>query len=311
MIDLTVFLLLRPLWLLALPLVAGLTVLAARRADRGGRWAALIDSDLMVALRRLGHIGDADRDVRPWLTGAAALLMVLGLAGPATRDPSAPTFRNLDVLMILLDLSPSMTEGGSLDDAKAAVARLIDSHGTRPVALSLFAGESFLVSVPTTEPETLLSAVAVIGPDTMPVAGSRPDRALAEAQKTLAEAAAERPDVILVSDGGAVGPKALSTARDLRATGARVSAVYVAPAALPYGAPPASREALVALATQGQGVLVDAGDLGPLTAQLADRHGSTGAEEIGGALLFTDHGPWLMALALLALLPLYRRRREL
>jgi Ca-activated chloride channel homolog len=52
MIDLTVFLLLRPLWLLALPLVAGLTVLAARRADRGGRWAALIDPDLMVALRR-------------------------------------------------------------------------------------------------------------------------------------------------------------------------------------------------------------------------------------------------------------------
>ncbi|WP_353476354.1 VWA domain-containing protein (plasmid) [Salipiger sp. H15] len=309
MIELGPLVLMRPWWLAALPVLALATVLALRRADGLGAWRQVVDAELFAVLRRLGHVIEARPDPRPrWLGGAAALLS-FGLAGPATRNADAPAFRNLDAVMILLDLSPSITEGGSLGAAQAAVSRVIDRHGTRPVALAVFASESFLVSVPVEDPEPLQSAIAVLDAGTMPVAGSRPDRALAMARDALRDAAAERPDVVLVSDGGAVGPEAQAIARDMAADGIRLSAVFVAPGAPPYGAPPPDRAALAALVAVGGGRLVEAGDTAALEALLQDRTGAGLAETARRTLLFEDHGRLLVALAFAAMLPLFRRRK--
>lgn len=308
MIDLGVMILLRPWWLAAVPVALLAVVLAARRADGLGAWRRVVDPALLPVLRGLGHVTDARADRRPWWLGAALALLALGLAGPATRNADAPAFRNLDAVMILFDLSPSMTEGGGLPAAQAAVSRLIDRHGTRPVALAVFAGESFLVSVPVEDPAPLQTAVAVIGPDTMPVAGSRPDRALAMARNALRDAAAEHPDVVLVSDGGGIGPAARDIARDMVANGIRLSAVYVAPKAGVYGAPPPDRAALAGLIAAGGGLLVDADDIAPLENRLSARRGTSTAEAARRALLFVDHGRIFVALALVAMLPLFRRR---
>lgn len=311
MIELGPLILLRPLWLVALPVLALATLLAKRRSDGLGPWRQFIDEDLFAVLRRLGHVTDARPDPRPRWLAAAAALVALGLAGPATRNPEAPVFRNLDAVMILLDLSPSMIEGGSLSAAQAAVSRLLDRHGTRPVSLAVFAAESFLVSVPVEDPEPLQTAIAVIDAETMPVVGSRPDRALAMARDTLRDAAAENPDVVLVSDGGAVGPEAQAIARDMAASGIRLSAVYVASSAPSYGAPPPDRSALGAFVAVGGGTLVDAGDTAALEEQLQDRSGSSLAETARRDLLFKDHGRLLVALAFAAMVPLFRRRKGL
>ncbi len=310
MIALDALILLRPLWLLCLPVAGLLAVVAARRADGLARWRAVIDPALLPHLRQLGHVTEARRDPAPWLLGAAVALLALGLAGPATRNHDAPAFRNLDAVVLLLDVSPSMIDGGGFDDAQAAVSRLIDRHGTRPVALMLFAGESFVVSVPTEEPEPLQTVVAVIDADTMPVAGSRPDRALQMAQQVLDDAQANRADVVLITDGGGLGPDAKSTARDLAHGGARVMGVFVPQQAPPFGVPPANRAALQALTELGGGITVDATDTGPLEARLAERRGLTETEQARRAVLFTDHGRWLVALAILVLLPLFRQRRS-
>ena len=308
MIELGPLILLRPLWLGALPVAAGLAWLAARHADGLARWRRVIDPDFLPVLRELGHVTEAERPTRPWYLGLAAALLALGLSGPATRNPDAPLLRDLDAVMILLDLSPSVTGGGGLEDAQAAVSRLLDRHGTRPVALALYAGESFLVSVPTQAPETLQSVVAVLAADTMPVSGSRPDRALALAESTLRDAAAERPDIVLVSDGGGTGPVAQEIARRIAARGIRISAVYVAPGAAPYGLPPPDRTALERLAETGGGVLVDAGDTAPLEALLAQRRGRAATDTARRSVLFHDHGRIALALALVAMLPLFRQR---
>lgn len=309
MIELGPVILLRPWWLAALPVLTLATVLALRRADGLGAWRQVIDAELFAVLRRLGHVIEARPDPRPRWLGAAAALLALGLSGPATRNAEAPAFRNLDAVMILLDLSPSMTEGGSLAAAQAAVSRVIDRHGTRPVALAVFAAESFLVSVPVEDPEPLQTAIAVIDPQTMPLAGSRPDRALVMARDALRDAGAERPDVVLVSDGGAVGPEAQAMARAMAADGIRLSAVFVAPVALPYGAPPPDRAALGALVAAGGGTLVDAGNTAALEARLQDRPDAGRAEIARRRLLFRDHGRILVALAFAAMLPLFRRRK--
>ncbi len=300
--------LLRPIWLGALPVALLLGGLAARASARRGRWTRLIDADLLPAMRRRGHLTEAGRDPSPLLVACSAVLVAAGLAGPATPDPDAPALRNLDAVMILLDLSPSVIEGGGLDDAQAAVSRLIDRHAARPVALGIYSGESFLVSVPTDEPETLQTMVGVVDGDTMPVAGSRPDRALAMARRTLADAVVERPDVVLVSDGGGLGPGALDLARLMASEGIRVSAIFVTPDAAPYGMPPARWESLAALADAGGGAIVHAGDTAPLEALLADRRGAAAADGARRRLRYQDHGRWLVALALVPLAFLFRRR---
>ncbi|SNR75930.1 vWA domain-containing protein [Puniceibacterium sediminis] len=309
MIDLGDLLILRPLWILAVPLALLGALLLARRSDGSAAWARVIDPQLLVFLQGRGMIDPASRSARPWLIGTSAVLLALGLSGPATRRADAPVFRNLDVIMILMDLSPSIIQGGSLDDAQAAVSRLLDVHGTRPVALAVYAGESFLVSVPVEETASLQTAVGAIDAETMPVTGSRPDRALALARGTLADAAAESADVVLVTDGGALGPDALSEARLLQAAGARVSAVQIIPQNAPYGMTPADPDGLNSLAAAGGGIVVTPDDLQPLLKQLNARQSQSQADITRRSVLYRDQGRWIVALACLALLPLFRRRR--
>jgi Ca-activated chloride channel family protein len=308
-IDMGSLLILRPLWLLAVPVALAAAWGCARRSDGGARWRGVIDADLMAFLQARGSVDPATRDLRPWTLGLAAALIAVGLSGPATRRPDAPAFRNLVVIMILMDLSPSMVEGGSLDDARAAASRLLDQHGSRPVAFAVYAGESFLVSVPIEETESLQTTIGALEPGTMPVAGSRPDRALALARRTLTDAAAERADVVLISDGGAIGPDALSEADLLRAAGTRVSAVRIVPQAAPYGMPPADPAALDRLVATGGGILATPDDLKPLIDRLTERQGVSESDRTRQSVLFEDHGRWAVALACLGMLPLFRRKR--
>lgn len=310
MIDLDFIVLLRPAWLLLVPVVVALAVLASLRADGFGRWRKEIDTDLLPTLIALGHVDLGARDFRPWFMAAATTAMAIGLAGPALRNPGAPVFRNLDAIVILMDLSPSVVEGGGLGDAQAAVARLMDRNGTRPVALIVYTAESFLVSVPTEEPQTLKSAIAVIDTQTMPVAGSRPDRALELAQQTLIDAKADNADVIVVSDGGGFGPEALYQIEVLQENEIRVSGVFVSHNDPPFGVPPASLEKLETAMGAGGGIVVDARNTAALEALLSARRGLSAEEKARRTILFRDYGIWVFGLGMLILLPIYQRRRE-
>ena len=300
--------LVRPLWLIALPLVlAGVVLLLRHRRGLSG-WGEVIAPDFLRFLASRGHVLPPRGQDTAVILGALAGLIALALTGPATRNDAAPSFRHLDVVYLMIDLSDSVTQGGSLDDAKAAAAQVLSEVGTRPVALALFAGESYLVSPPTSDPATLETALAVLAADTLPDRGSRPDRALTEARQVLSEAGARQADVILISDGGGLGPEALHAARVLAAEGTRVSAAFVDPADPPHAMPVANRDAMAKLAEAGGGRLADADDTASVS-RLLDAGGLLAADATTAALLLKDFGRWLLWLALIPALLLFRRRQ--
>lgn len=304
------WLILRPLWLLALPLFL---VMAAGiwRRRAAGEWAGVIDPALMPVLRRLRLFSDARGDPTAILPLAGAALVALALSGPAQLRPGAVEYRVLDPLILAVDMSPSVVaDERVLTGAKAAAMGLLDRAAGRPVGLMLYSADAWLAFAPTSDAQSLQGLIGVLGRDTVPVAGSRPDIALSMARDLFG--GRQGPglggaDLVLITDGGGAGPRAVEEAARLASDGARVWALTLPDSA--EGAPLPQPDAMVALARAGGGAAVSADDVADLSDRIAAaRTLRLARDEVGGQGT-RDFGPWLLPLALAALFPLYRRRR--
>lgn len=301
------FALLRPWWFAVLPLLALLAFRAAWRAAPLGDWRRAVDPALMDWLARRGAVLGGKRQANL----AAALcggLIALALTGPAVERKDATTFRNLDATVIVLDLSRSITEGGSLQAVRQAAQGVAEAAGTRSVSLVVFAGDAYLAMPPTTDRDSLGTTLFALDSDTVPDRGSHPERGLALARRTLAEADVVAADVVLISDGDGIGEAALRETRTLRERGWHLQALFVpARESLPQGAPKPDRAALERLAAAGGGVVADLATPTPVL----DRVGASTAQHLaaGGysVLAFADLGRWLLLLAALPALVLFRR----
>lgn len=299
--------LLRPWWLLALVPVAALALWLWRHRA-AGEWAAVIDPPLLAAMRRLGHLRAGATDPSPFLACAAAALLALGLAGPAVPREQRAGFERLDPIVLLLDLSPSVAGGPALADLQAAAAQVLQSAGARPVGMMVYAADGYVGSAPTSDAASLQGLIAVLSPETMPVAGSRPDIALAEARDIFGTADRADPggaDFIVVSDGGGAD-RALDEARRLASEGARVSTLALAPQT--PGAPAPDADALAELARVGGGTAAPARAPRPVLAAIEAARIARIARSDEAARVFRDLGPFLLGLAALPALALFRRR---
>ena len=309
MSGLPALILLRPWWLLVLPL----TLLAAiwmRRRRLAGAWAGVIEPALMPALRRLGLLSDGRRDPAVVLPFAAAALLALALSGPAMPRQGAVEYRALDPLVLALDLSPSVVaDPRALADAQASAATLLQLANGRPVGMMVYAADAYLASAPTSDADNLSGLIAVLARDTMPVAGSRPDSALSMARDLFGGRNGPGiggADLVLISDGGGTGPRAVEEAARLATDGARVWALTLPHAA--EGAPPPNPDALAQLARAGGGDAFAMDEASALMDRIAaSRTIRLAREDIAGQG-FRDFGPFLLPLAMLAMLPLFRRR---
>jgi len=297
--------LLRPWWLLALPLLLALALWARRQSLGLAGWEAAIDPPLLAALERLGHVRRRRSSWWPPLPLVIGLLLALALAGPALRA-EAPAFRNLNGIVIVFDLSPSVARGGGLGDAQAAAALVLERAAGRPVALILYAGQAYLASALTSDASTPESLIGVLDVDTMPDGGSRPDRALDLAADVLKEAKLTRSDVVLISDGGGLGPATDAAAERLQAVGGRLFTVFVAPSKPQAGLPMPDAAGLQRLASLGGGRAELASEPTAIAAAVA----ASDADIVAAGLVplyFTDLGPLLALLALLPAFLLFRR----
>ena len=309
MSGLPALILLRPWWLLVLPL----TLLAAiwmRRRRLAGAWAGVIEPALMPALRRLGLLSDGRRDPAVVLPFATAALLALALSGPAMPRQGAVDYRALDPLVLALDLSPSVVaDPRALADAQASAATLLQLANGRPVGMMVYAADAYLASAPTSDADNLSGLIAVLARDTMPVAGSRPDIALSMARDLFGGRNGPGiggADLVLISDGGGTGPRAVEEAARLATDGARVWALTLPHAA--EGAPPPNPDALAQLARAGGGDAFAMDEASALMDRIAaSRTIRLAREDIAGQG-FRDFGPFLLPLAMLAMLPLFRRR---
>ncbi|MDL2337021.1 MAG: VWA domain-containing protein, partial [Pseudomonadota bacterium] len=139
---------LRPVWLLALPLLLALAAWLARRSASAGAWSSLIDAPLLEALR-LPEPQIHRTSPWPWLA-LAWTLAALALAGPTWQREPAAAYSAPDGWVLVLDLSPSMAAQDVAPNRATRARYAIDdllhaARGTR-IGLVVFGAEPYTVT---------------------------------------------------------------------------------------------------------------------------------------------------------------------
>ncbi len=290
--------LLRPLWLIALPVLVVLGVWLMRRPARLGAWAGAVDPGLMAAMARIGRVPEAQTGRAVLWPLAAAGCVAVALAGPAIPRRDAPAFRNLDGVVLVMDLSPSMEEDGQLEALITAARVVLARLGSRPAGLVVYAGDAFLAAPLTTDTRQLGLTVALLEADMITDPGSRPGRGLAEAIALLQAAEIVAGDVVLFTDGGGIDAETEARAGDLPGIGARLWALSV-------GAPSAD---LTRLAALGGGGAYAATEAAALTDEMARGRAVRLGETDIALLYLEDLGRCLLIPALLLAALTFRRQ---
>lgn len=299
MITLGHLALLRPWWLLGIPIVVAFYLFTRSRAGTLAAWERASDPHLLAAMVARGAAATAGRGRAPAIL-ATLLLGLIALSGPAIRRTDANRLRNLDATVLVMDASARMADSGKLHDAAAAAHDVLAHLGARQAGLIVYAGEAYVASGLTDFSGAIDTDLFALDDTTVPDPGSRPDRALELAGSMLDEAHIISGDVILVSAGGGLdGTRAIRAAAALRSAGRRV---YVMSAATE-----ASSRALAAVAAAGGGFVVSVDHPGRLIDVLANRSiDNTGSSAIN-ALSWQDLGRLVLAFAALPLLFGFRK----
>jgi len=308
---------LRPAWLLALPLLWGLVAWLARRHNRDGDWARLIDPELLPALRLDGG-GKPGRSPWPWLA-LAWTLAALALAGPSWQRAPSPAYRGNAAWVMVLDLSPSMSATdlapNRVTRARYALDDLLDAAHDARVGLVAFGDEPYTVTPLTDDVATVRALLPPLAPDIMPTAGDDLAPALDRAGKLLAHGGSTSGRVVVLTDGFADPAAAFDAAAKLRSRGIAVDVVGVGAGGgvVRTGRSnpgPLDVDRLRQLAASGGGRYVDVAGLPALIGDLQARAGRAGVARAGQDIRvahWLDGGVWLLPI-LLALAAVLARR---
>jgi len=233
---------LRPLWLLALVPLAGLSWNMIRLGREGGDWRRVCDPALLPYILVHDSGGKPARRAS-WLFTLGGVLAILALAGPVWERLPVPAFRNEAALVIALDLSRIMEatdiKPSRLERARYKIADLLKQRKDGLTALLVYSGDAFTVTPLTDDSGTINSQLSALTSDLMPAQGSRADVALELAGRLLKQSGLTRGDILLMTDGGSLG-KAFDAAKELKAQGYSVSVLGAgseegAPVPLPEG----------------------------------------------------------------------------
>ncbi|MCP4070879.1 MAG: VWA domain-containing protein [Hyphomicrobiales bacterium] len=297
--------LVRPLWLLALPMIAGFIFVLQRRHSEAGDWENVIDPVLMGAMRTLGRVdGAGSRAVRQlplWATG----LILIALAGPAMQWRDAQAFRNLDGVVFVIDVSKSMTEDAQWPAVVMMGRAGVSALGSKPAALVVYAGDAYVASALTTDSRQIGLTMTLLDNKTVPDKGSRPALALAKAAEILKDADIIAGNVILMSDGAGLGPDALQAAKMIAGMGGQLSVVH-APTTV-SGATGTTQAQLQTLVSVGGGSVYGLGNANGLMDDLNNSAAKRLERQDYLLLFWADFGRYLLLLALIPVLGLFRR----
>ena len=223
----TQFHFIRPEWLLLMPISAGVIWLLWRRINRNSQWEGQCDPFLLRVL--LVGAGSGKQWIPIVGLGTIWLLALVALAGPAWEQRPQPVFSKLHSRVLILDLSQSMDSGdlspSRLERARFKLNDLISGAGSRQQSLIVFAGDAFVVSPFTDDTRTLINLIPSLTTQTVPVQGSRSDRALKIARELIENAAVSNAEIIMLTDG--VDAQSQDTAIALAAEGHRLHVLAV------------------------------------------------------------------------------------
>jgi Ca-activated chloride channel family protein len=223
------FQLLRPLWLLALPVGWLALWWYRRRRLSAGRWRDVVDE----ALQPYVLTGGTDRGSRLltlWQTLILSLL-VLALAGPVRERLPQPVYRDSSALIIALDLSRSMNAQDvlptRLDRARLKVRDLLSKRTKGDTGLIVFAGDAFTVTPLTDDTATIEAMLESLTTQIIPRQGSLLAPALMRAGRLFDDAGATQGRVLVLADGVADRTEAVEAARQLAERGFQTSVLGV------------------------------------------------------------------------------------
>ena len=296
--------LLRPWWLLALPVVAILFLLSKPRGGALGGWDKAADAHLLSAMVARGAATGGK--LRAPAILITLLLGILALAGPAIQRTDQSRLRNLDATILIVDVASDMSAEGQIREAASAAHDVLQHLSARQAGLIVYAGDAYIASALTDFTGAIDTDLFSLDDETVPDPGVRPDRALVVAKKMLDEAHIISGDVILISAGGGLeGTGATRAAADLAAAGHRV---YVMDASAGAKVINARRTAaLDAVAGAGGGFSVDLGRPDRLLEALSNEAIHRTGNSMINALDWHDLGRLLLILAALPLLLGFRK----
>jgi len=182
------FHLIRPLWLVAVPLI-GLLWWIIRRRDR----LQQVPANMQLAPHLLAALTvnrSIRRGVRPVdLVALGLLLATLAAAGPAWQRIANPFFAESAPLVVAIEVSETMLANDvlptRLDRARLKVLDLMEQRAGGRTALIAFAGSAHLVLPPTEDPQLVKPFLEALSPEIMPRAGENGAAALLLAHELL------------------------------------------------------------------------------------------------------------------------------
>ncbi len=202
MIDFELFQFLRPLWLLALPLLALLWWLVRRREAAGAQRVTLVAPHLQAPLT---VNRDARRGFRPVDSAITALIVAtIAAAGPTWSKQPSPWFAETAPLVIAVEVSDSMRSNDllptRLDRARFKMLDLIRERTGSRTALIAYAGSAHVVMPPTKDVDVIKPFLESLDPAIMPAQGANAAAVLPLAQDLLGDEAAIG-TLLFVNDG--------------------------------------------------------------------------------------------------------------
>ena len=192
---------LRPLWLLAVPLLGWLLWRLWHRERQSGRWQLLLPAAFHQALLK----GGSGRSSKlPWLAlGLAWLLAVLALLGPSWQRVELSNQKPADPLLILLDLTPQMlaTDGrpNRLEQARRKLFDLLEARRDAQTAIIVYAGSAHSLVPLSDDLATSRNLLEALKPSLMPEPGRRADLAVARALQLLDQAQLGQGRLLLIT----------------------------------------------------------------------------------------------------------------
>jgi Ca-activated chloride channel family protein len=183
--------LLRPFWLIVLPLPIWLMWRLWHRQRQTGRWQRLLPEAFHTALLTRGKLRNSKL---PWiLLGSAWLLGCLALLGPSWQQVEQPSLTRSDPLVILLETTPAMlatdVQPSRLEQAKRKILDLLQTRQDAQTAVVVFAGSAHTLVPLSNDMATTQNLLDALQPDLMPEPGHRADLAVAQGIALLQQGA--------------------------------------------------------------------------------------------------------------------------
>ena len=200
------FHLLRPLWLLGLPVCWLLIVYGWRH------WRVRQDLSQWINPSLLAHLIDNDSQRMSRRNLVAAMLVstiaVISLSGPTWEKMPQPVEKSEQAMVILLDLSPSMMAEDLMPSrlvrARYKITDLLNQRQDGLTALIAYAGEAYTVTPLSDDTRTITALLPSLSPNALPIRGSNIEMAYDMAIQVLKNGGHSNGDIVLFTDGIAV-----------------------------------------------------------------------------------------------------------